>query len=74
MAEYDPKRCEYLTVDEIMLGAVSCTISRDVQRQLRLEEEAQGPLDPDRIRAAEDWSELANLIVGQEHLGPQTFP
>jgi len=74
MGNYETKRVEYKTVDEIMQGAVPCSISADVQKQLELEKEAQGPLDPDRLRAAEDWNELSGLIVGQEHLGPQRFP
>ena len=64
----------YMTVDEIMKGAVPCNISEDVQRQLEAEREAQGPLDPDALRRAQDWNELCDLIVGQEHLGPQRFP
>ena len=64
----------YMTVDEIMKGAVPCNISADIQRQLEAEREAQGPLDIDAIRQAQTWSELGDLIVGEEHLGPQRFP
>ena len=71
MGEYEPKRIDYKTADEIMRDTVPCNILQDMQRQLELEREAQGPLDPDRLRAAEDWNELGNLIVGQEHLGSQ---
>ena len=71
MGEYEPKRIGYKTADEIMRDTVPCNILQDMQRQLELEREAQGPLDPDRLRAAEDWNELGNLIVGQEHLGSQ---
>lgn len=64
----------YMTVDEIMKGAVPCSLSADVQRELEAEREAQGPLDMDAIRQAQAWSELGDLIVGEEHLGPQRFP
>lgn len=64
----------YLSVDEFFRDATHCTITADVQRQLEEEREAQGPLDPDALRRAEDWNALSNLVVGKEHLGPQTFP
>lgn len=74
MENYEPKRVEYRTVDEIMESAVPCSIREDIQRQFELERGTKGPLDLDRIRAAENWNDLGSLVIGQEHLGPQIFP
>ena len=63
----------YMTADELFKGAVPSTSFKEAREEF-LRELEQTPIhDRPEVKQAVAWSELGNLIVGEEHKGPQDF-
>lgn len=56
---------EYLDVDEFFRGAPTCSVGRDVAREVQ-EERNKEIIDPYIIRYNQDFSDLASRVVGAE--------
>ncbi len=61
----DEKQCEYVRASDFFVEATDVSIGEDVQKDLR-DRRRKVLLDESVVRQQEDWSILADQVVGRE--------